>query len=233
MAIICINTITIYGESQELKKLYHKLEPETGYIDFEKVLDMTYKDKIGDGVVEFAGTTWFMPNIKLYKDSMTLIGQSACYPPLAFLEKLIPKYPSLKIELEFEKPGDDSRGKIEISNKGTHVIFDGGYLEYLAKFNYPGFLVVIKHEISTEIHYQNIVTVEEIKNMQQIKDLIKSEDDWEKLFLEITEISSKGFFGFQFSEGSEFFDRFFVDPDNETFKERMIENPNLILTKLG
>lgn len=123
MANSCYNSITIYGDKEELQELYNRLTKRKDCVDFWYVLNMEKPETLTlDHVYEIAGTKWFVADIELTEDSITLHGESAWSPPVALFEKLVYQFPTIKVEMDYEEPMMDFGGKLEISIKGTNEI---------------------------------------------------------------------------------------------------------------
>ncbi|UOY05723.1 hypothetical protein L0P88_17455 [Muricauda sp. SCSIO 64092] len=226
MANNCYNSITVYGETSELKELYGKLTFKKEYVDFWHVLNMEQPQTLEE-VYTIVGTKWFTPDIELLEDSLILHGDSAWGPPVALFEKLVYQFPSIKVDFHYEEPLMDFGGKLEISINGTNEIFIGGYRDYLAHTDYAAYLFNAQWDIQYYIEDQELTTEVELKNLGIFESVEKA--DWKQLLCDVAKISTMNLYEIHFSQNPHIVERMFVAPNDEVIKDLKRSNPDIVI----
>ncbi|WP_268223905.1 DUF1281 family ferredoxin-like fold protein [Sinomicrobium oceani] len=205
MANSCYNSISITGNETELDTLHRLLTKEKDNIDFEHVLkrDIPF-EKLNDVV----GTSWFTPDITFQDKVLKLIGHSAWSPPVPLFESLAKTYPSLHITMDFEELGMCFGGRLEIDHKGTSIIFQGNYWQYMAFLDYESFLQEATLELQCRIETSEMTTVSQLGQMRLYQCV--AEPDRPKLLKRLLELTGMGLYAVTFEQNPHIEERIFA-----------------------
>jgi len=132
MANHCTNTISVTGDTQELKRFYDFFKShikEHGMVDIEGLLGYSLKDK---DVYNEAGTRWieinYMDELNAENQEFLSIGTSSAWsPPLTLFRQLSEKF-KLNFTIKYEESGNDFGGSAEIVD-GVTEDYCYGYWE--------------------------------------------------------------------------------------------------------
>ena len=231
MANHCFNSITVFGNHEELLELYGRLTFRKDYIDYWHLLNKERPKSITrNDLYEIAGTKWFTADIELLEDSITINGRSAWSPPITLFTNLVFQFPSIKVEMDYEEPMMDFGDKLEISIKGTNEIFRGTYRGYLAHTDYAGYLENAKWDMHYYIEYKQFITETEIKKHPMFESV--KDTDWKQLLYDVAKESPLDLYEIGSKENPHIFERFFAPDKAEAISDIQKSNPNMTVAKI-
>ena len=205
MANSCYNSISITGNETELHTLHRLLTKKEDDIDFEHVLnrEIPFED-----IYEVVGTKWFTPDIAFQDKVLKLTGDSAWSPPVPLFETLAKTYLSLHITMDFEEHGMCFGGRLEIDHKGTHIIFQGNYWQYMAFLDYQSFLQEATLELQCQIEASELTTVSQLEQLRLYQCV--AEPDRPKLLKQLLELTGMGLYAVTFEQNPHIEERIFA-----------------------